>query len=215
MVGICVVTASMPVRIRPITLITSYAVQNTYKMHMSPILTPRVMNLFVLRNVELIFWLTHIQFQIAKYNQLFNFYKVPCCLYWIAPHFFAPQSFLIFRKLYLRNTYSFTTNLYKSEVFWFFQTLIHHFEVQESNVYTLTPTINSLSVQYYKPVTTSDIIFNKKKYTNVTMYILVFLLDTYHSLTIHHQTHFNFWLITPVFWMLKYLNRYLFKIYNF
>ena len=71
----------------------TYAVQNTYKLHVSPILTPRIMNLFVLRNVELIFWLTHIQFQVAKYNQIFNFYKTPHLLFCLAPNFFAPQSF--------------------------------------------------------------------------------------------------------------------------
>ena len=193
----------------------SYAVQNTCKMHLAPVLTPRITNLFILRNVELIFWLTHVQFQIAKYNQLFNFYKVPYVLFLVAPNFFAPQSFWIFRKLYLRNTFSFTTNLYKSEVYWFFQTLLHHFEVGEAFVYKITPPISSLSVQYYKPVTITDVKFYKKRYVNVVMYMLVFLLDSYHSLVQTHQTHFNFWLLHPMFWLFKYLNRYLFKIYNF
>jgi hypothetical protein len=106
--------------------------------------------------------------------------------------FFAPQSFLIFRKLYLRNTFSFTTNLYKSEVYWFFQTLLHHFEVGEAGVYSLAPPVKGLSVQFYKPVTITDVIFAKKRFSNVAMFMLVFLLDSYHTLVNAHQTHFNF-----------------------
>lgn len=182
---------------------------------MLPVFTPRIKNIFFLRNVELIFWLTHNNLFTVKYSQLLNFYKVPQLLYKVSPKLYSTHMYNWFKKLYLRNVSYFITNLYKSEVYWFFQTLIHHFEIDQAPVYKLTPPMKSLSTQYYTPITTSNIVFNSRRYMSVFMYFLIYTLDAYHSFTNLHQTHFNFLLINPYFKVFKYVNRYLFKVYNF
>ena len=195
--------------------VISYVIQNYSKVYLLPIFTPRIKNIFFLRNVELIFWLTHNNLFTVKYSQLLNFYKVPQLLYKIAPKLYSTHMYNWFKKLYLRNVSYFVTNLYKSEIFWFFQTLIHHFEIDQTPVYKLTPPVNLLSVQYYTPVTTSNIVFNDRRYMSVFMYFLLHTLDIYHSFTNLHQTHFNFLLINHQFRLFKYVNRYLFKVFNF
>lgn len=214
MVGRCVVTTLMSVRLRPVTPIV-YAVQNTYKWHVAPLLTPRILTLFVLRHVDLIFWLTQIHFRIDRYSQWFKLGHFPFFLYEAMPHIYAPQGFSIFRKLYLRNTFSFTTNLYKSNIYWFFSTMLHHFHVDSSPRYYLAPPVDKMSIAYYKPLAITSVIFSNKWPANVTMYMLMFIFDSYHCLVQAHQTHFNFLLFNPTLWLLKYVNRYLFKVYQF
>lgn len=85
----------------------------------------------------------------------------------------------------------------------------------ESTAFRRVPRIEGVAVQYYKPVTTTHITFNRKYYINVLMYFLTFILDYYHCLVNTHQTHFNFLLLTPNFRMFKYINKYFFKVYNF
>lgn len=146
---------------------------------------------------------------------MFCFYRIPQTLFSLAANLYSTHLYNYFKKIYLRNVSYFITNLYKSEIYWFFQTLIHHFEIDVAPTFHLTPPVTSLSTQYYTPITTSNISFHNKRYVSAVMYFLMYTLTAYHSLVQNHQMHFNFLLITPEFKFFKYVNRYLFKVFNF
>lgn len=191
----------------------SYAIQNFYNINQSVIINQKLVLSWVFRNI-------HLMTTLIKKNSNTLFNTLLFCttrdflvdLFWV---FFNPGLHKLFKSLISRWHPLLGTNYTQSLEYWTFQIGISSIEEETLTPSLLVPNTKLFLNQYFTNTVLSNVSLHNKHYLTVLVKFLQLLLVNWQLWKKTYNISFQYVIINKNHHLIRYYNKYFFKVYNF